>query len=91
MMGWEISELKLAANGRTASAFHFELAVNHVTMGAGKAISGDGVVFLDGRVWYNRENELKQVINSAGLDAEGCLSGLSSCIVEHALAKESVA
>ena len=91
MMGWEISELKLAANGRTASAFQFEIAVQNETQDDGHAISGDGVVFHDGRVWYNREKELKQIINGTGLDAEGCLSGLSCQIIQHALAEESVA
>ena len=91
MMGWEINELKLAANGRMASAFQFELAIQNKDNSESRAVSGDGVVFQDGRVWYNREQELKTMISSTGLDADGCLSGLSCRIIEHALAKEHVA
>jgi len=85
MMGWELKELKLAANGRTASAFQFEIASL-----AGKdqprcSISGDGVVFEDGRVRFNREPELKQALSGAGLSPQDCLSSLSCRVVEHAL------
>jgi len=91
MMGWELNDLQLSANGRTASAFQFEIAVQNEAQDDGCAISGDGVVFHDGRVWYNREKELKHIISSTGLDAEGCLSGLSCHIVQHALSESSVA
>jgi len=85
MTGWELTELKLAANGRTASAFQFEIASQGGADEPRRSISGDGVVFEDGRVRFNREPELRRAISGTGLSPEECLSGLSCRVVEHAL------
>lgn len=91
MMGWELTELKLAANGRTASAFQFEISSNGRDEETRRTISGDGVVFEDGRVRYNREAELRQAISGAGIDPQGFLGALSCRVVEHALGSKPMA
>lgn len=91
MTGWELMELKLAADGRTASAFQFEIAADGGDESGQRTISGDGVVFEDGRVRYNREQDLRLALSSAGLDPQGCLGQLSCRVVEHAVAVKSAA
>jgi len=90
-MGWEILELKLATNGRTVSAFQFEIAAEGAGEAGRRTISGDGVVFEDGRVRYNREQELRLAISGAGIDPQGCLGQLSRRVIEHAVNVRSVA
>ncbi|MBN2080932.1 hypothetical protein JW859_01870 [bacterium] len=72
-----MTEFKLDSNGTRSRTFQFELVLANGTNPARETIRGDGVVLAGGRVLFNRQAELKQVMSRSGADGDTLLTILS--------------
>jgi hypothetical protein len=83
-MRWTITEFDVDSNGGLARPFHFELIANTVVDSDKGILRGDGLLFSDGRVRFNREDSVRTFASGCGLDERRFLSELGSAISEEA-------
>lgn len=76
--GWDITECHVERAGAAAQVFNFELALYGSEDQPGFVLRGDGLIFADGRVRFNRELELLQILAAAGESPERVLDSVAS-------------
>jgi hypothetical protein len=76
--GWDITECHVERAGAAALIFNFELALYGTAEQPGFVLRGDGLLFADGRVRFNRELELLQVLAAAGENPQRVLDSVAS-------------
>jgi len=69
-MGWELTKVKVDETGGIASSFHFEIVFTGDRNQAECLLRGDGIVLGNGRVRFNRSNELATTFQDLGLKPE---------------------
>jgi hypothetical protein len=60
--GWDLTQIEVQDGSSAAQVFNFELSLYGSESVPGCILRGDGLLFKDGRVRFNREAELRQVI-----------------------------
>lgn len=76
--GWDITECHVERAGAAAQVFNFELALYGTEEQPGFVLRGDGLIFADGRVRFNREMELLQVLSAAGENPQRVLDSVAN-------------
>jgi hypothetical protein len=60
--GWDLTQIEVQGGNSAAQVFNFELSLYGSEAVPGCILRGDGLLFRDGRVRFNREAELRQVL-----------------------------
>ena len=84
MMRWTITEFELAHEGGLARPFQFEIIARTPVDSDRGILRGDGLLFSDGRVRFNRESNLKNFASGLGANDDDFLNALSEAITEEA-------
>ena len=79
---WDLANFRIAENSGTACSFGFELQVHDNQTGALRVLHGDGLLLTDGRVRFNREEQLSQVAGELELERHQFLDDLAD-LVRH--------
>lgn len=75
---WDMIECRFEPAGATAQVFNFELAIYGTESIPGFVLRGDGLLFSDGRVRFNREDELRDMIGMGGDSAQAVLESIAA-------------
>ncbi|MCC7479426.1 hypothetical protein IT575_13360 [bacterium] len=85
--GWDITDCQFENAGTAAQIFNFELAIYGTEAQPGFVLRGDGLIFGDGRVRFNREVELMQILSTAGENPQKVLDGVAARLRSRAGAR----
>ncbi len=83
--GWDITECNVERASSAAQIFNFELALYGTAEQPGFVLRGDGLLFADGRVRFNRELELLQLLAAAGENPQRVLDSVAARLRSNAL------
>lgn len=82
-MSWELARLELVDHGGAARTFQFEVLLAGTKQQAQCLVRGDGFVLDNGRVRFNREEELRSLIYAAGSNPQHFLDYLGTRVIEE--------
>jgi hypothetical protein len=84
MLGWDVSNLTITGGNSVVRTFDFEVEFTGGLSLLEHKVRGDGIVLSTGRVRFNHEAELKNLVAEAGGNPQYFLDALADVVARQA-------